>query len=40
MQGFMELFLLWAMRAQEYMAIFFNIDGHHTLGSFERAGGK
>ena len=35
----MGIFLLWATWAHEYMAIFFNIDGHRTSGYFKRAGG-
>ena len=35
----MGIFLLWAIWAHEYMAIFINIAGHRTWGLFKRAGG-
>ena len=35
----MGIFVLWATWAHECMAIFVNIDGHHTWGRFKRAGG-
>ena len=35
----MEIFLLWAMWAHEYMGIFVKIYGHCTSGYFKRAGG-
>ena len=35
----MEMFLLWATWAHEYMAIFVKIDGHRTSGRFKRPGG-
>ena len=35
----MGIFLLWALWAHEYVAIFVNIDRHRTWGCFKRAGG-
>ena len=35
----MGIFLLWAMWAHEYMAIFVKMYGHRTSGRFKRAGG-
>ena len=35
----MEIFLLWATWAHEYMAIFVKIYGHRTSGHVKRAGG-
>ena len=35
----MEIVMLWATWANEYMAILVKIDRHRTSGRFKRAGG-